>query len=87
MIEQTKSALAIILLATLLASCGAGEPPASEAAVTVESPSLNADYRNVEITALQTADQLNAACETEAEALKAGIVTLEKVGDGTSPGD
>jgi len=85
--EQMKTTLAIILLATLLASCGAGEPPATEAVAVVELPSLNADYRVVDIVALQTAEQLNAACETEVEALKAGITALENVGDGTSPGD
>ena len=85
--EQTKTTLASILLATLLASCGAGEPPVSEAVIAVESPSLKADYRVVDIVALQTADQLNAACEAEVEALKAGIAALESVGEGTGPGD
>ena len=85
--EQTKTTLAIILLATLLTSCGAGEPPASEVVIALESPSLMADYRVVEVAALQTADQLNAACEAEVEALKVGIAALESVGEGTGPGD
>jgi thimet oligopeptidase len=87
MSKHIGATLAIILMAVLLASCGAGEPPASESVITVDSPSLQADYRAVDIAALHTADQLSAACETEVEALKAGIVALENVGDGANTGD
>jgi len=85
--EQMKTTLAITLLAVLLTACGAGEPPASEAVVAVELSSLKPDYRIVDVATLQTAEQLNAACEAEVEAMKAGIAALESAGDGTSPGD
>jgi len=85
--KQIKTILSSILLVTLLVACGAGEPPATKTDIVVESPSLNADFRVVDIAALQTAEQLIAACETEVEALKAGIVALENAGDDTSTGD
>jgi thimet oligopeptidase len=77
----------ILALVVLLTACGADEQSTPEPVPVVESPSLEADYRMVEVAALQTAEQFNAACDTEVEAVKAGIKSLESAGEGTGTGD
>jgi len=71
--------LPILFVLLSLTACDRPDAP-----VTAEAPppadavnGLQADYRIPELAALQTAENLDAACETEVEALRADVARLE----------
>jgi thimet oligopeptidase len=70
---------ALLLALWGLTACDRAETPAPEA--VVQSPAaeagLEADYRKPDLTALQTAEALNAACEAEVAAMQADVSRLE----------